>query len=90
MATTSQTKKRTGLGRELGKVKGQSLQALESVEIVVDRLLRKLRAEDADAVLTSADMADLENVRAGLSKVLMLQKFAAGLKLGASLTQHHD
>ncbi len=63
-----------------GRIKGETIGALEQAELAVGQALQALREEGQSAALPGAALIPLRNAHSALSKVLAKQQFAKGVE----------
>lgn len=74
--------------RQLGRLKGETLEALEQTEDAVRKALEQVRAEGADARLPAAAYRELARAHAGLTRVLARQQVVRGFDLALKSNSH--
>ena len=91
MAATEDTLKKIDTDRRvkklLGRLKGESLQTLEEAEAAISQALKALRAEGADAKLSTSAYAQIAKAHSALTRVLAKQQVVKGARLVLSCAQ---
>lgn len=76
------------LSKVLGRTKGETIEALEQVEVACRQALLALRQEGASVLLEAGPQASIRNAHSALTRVLAKQQFAKGVM--SALSGQHE